>query len=148
MKSLLTFVFGIVVAIGGIYLYQQFGPKEAKTPYLLELEISNGMRVPLKEGVTVDQFKNQLIKVDSEGKNGTNVNIKPEVDSKAEIEGPLENNEFKAPNRLEGPERSVHNTQRIAAANMEDLQSVLALLGSSSAQTPPAVSAPTPTPTP
>ena len=148
MKSLFTFLLGAALAIGGLYLYHKFGPKESKTSYVLDLNITDGKRVPLKEGVTVEAFENQLQKVDPDGANGTSVNIKPSADSPDEVQGPLAGGAFKPPNSPIGPERSVHNTQKVAVATIEELQEVLAQLGSGSAQTPPAVSPPTPTPTP
>lgn len=154
MRNLVTFLLGAVVAVGGIYLFHKFGPQESKTPYVLDLNISNGQRVQLKDPNGVEAFENQLQKIDPNGANGTDVNIKPYADKPEEVEGPLAGGAFKPPNSPIGPEGSVHNTQRISATNMADLQSVLDLLASTSTTagtaapiataTPAATSSPSP----
>lgn len=132
MKTVLIFLLGAVVGIGGVYLQHKFGMQGSKTPYVLDLDISDGKRVPLKDGVTVDAFEDQLRKVDPNGANGTLVDIKPNADKPDEVEGPLADNSFRPPNKPIGPDGSMHNTQRVYAATTDDVKSVLDMLGSSS----------------
>jgi hypothetical protein len=151
MKTVLIFLLGVIVAVGGIYLRHKFGTQESKTAYVLDLNVSNGQRVLLKDGVTVDQFENQLIKVDPNDADGTDVNIKPERDNPAEVQGPSADNKFPPANKPTGPDGSMHVTQKVAAHNMDDLQSVLSLLsstGSTAAGKATSTSAPTVTPSP
>jgi len=132
MKTVLIFLLGAIVAFGGIYLYHKFGLEASKTPYVLNLDITDGKRVPLKDGVTVEAFENQLRKVDPNGANGTLVNIKPDANKPDEVEGPLADNSFKPPNKPIGPDGSMHNTQRVSAPSTDDVKSVLDMLGSNS----------------
>ena len=103
----------------------------------------------------VQAFENQLCKVDPNAADGTDVNIKPDPNKPDGVEGPTPSPSpvgaclFPALDKPTGPDGSMHVTQKVAAHNMEDLQSVLSLLsstGSTAAGTAPPTSAPTATP--
>lgn len=149
MKSLVTFVIGAALAVAGVYLFHRYG-QPTKTPYVLDLEILNGQRVLLKDGSPkgIQTFEEYLNQIDPNGVNGTSVDIKPSADSKAEVEGPLAGGEFRTPNVLIGPERSVHNTQRIATSKMDDVQGVLAYFSTGAGDAPTPSPTPSPTATP
>ena len=155
MKTVLIFLLGAIVAVGGIYLYHKFGPQGSNTPYCLSLDITNGKRVPLKDGVTVEAFENQLCKIDANGANGTDVNIKPDANKPDEVEGPTSSGcTFPPAPKLIGPDGSMHNTQKVYTRSADDMTSVLQMLGSNSTATATgsagtaAPTEPTPTPTP
>jgi hypothetical protein len=139
MKTVLIFLLGAVVGLGGIYLYHKFGPQVSKTPYCLSLDITNGQRVPLKQGITVEAFENQLCKVDPNGVNGTDVNIKADQNNPDEVEGPAPSPvgtcTFTPTPKPIGPAGSMHSTQKVYTRSADDMTSVLQLLGSNSTAT-------------
>lgn len=144
MKTVITFLVGAVIGFAGIYLYHKLEAPESKTKFALDLNVSNGQRVPLKPPTTVADFEKLLQDIDPNGDNGTIVNIKPESDQPAEVEGPLAGGIFKAPNRLMGPRGSIHNTQKINFSTLDQVQRVLNVLEINAANTVPSATAPTP----
>ncbi len=146
MKTVITFLLGAAVAVGGTYLYNTFGPKKPQTSYVLKLNIVNGQRVRLKDLNQLGAFEDLLKDIDSKGTNGTKVNIRPRDDDASEIEGPTQNDTFDQAQTVIGPKRSVHSTQSVRSNDPQKLKAVLDFFEAGSAVTDEA--APTTSPSP
>lgn len=150
MKTVITFLLGAVVAVGGTYLYHTFGMKTPETSYVLKLNIVDGQRVRLKDLNQLQNFEDLLKTIASEGTNGTNgtdVNIRPRDDDSSEIQGPTQNGSFDKPAFPIGPKRSAHSTQSVKSNDPKKLKDVLDFFEAGSAVTEEAV-VPTESPSP